>query len=92
MEMNENIIKSEAKKIFSSVSKNSISKVIFIHGKNVTTDKSRYDQLKQDMKEKNIKILMPIMPHADKPVFEEWMEKIDTLKPDKNTILVGHSR
>ena len=35
---------------------------------------------------------MPIMPHADKPVFEEWMEKIDTLKPDKNTILVGHSR
>lgn len=32
------------------------------------------------------------MPLVNPPVLNEWLKIIDDLKPDKNTVLVGHSR
>jgi hypothetical protein len=90
MEMNECIIKKETKRLFSSSS--NISKIILIHGKDATPQDKRYPRFAQQMKDMGIPTFIPTLPDTNEPKLTERLKEIDKLKPDENTILIGHSR
>lgn len=49
--------------------------------------------IKQELKKRKIKVYIPEMPDTEHPKIDEWMAHLSKVigKPDKNTILVGHS-
>ena len=40
----------------------------------------------------NIDFIAPTLPNADDPEINEWVNELGKVKPNKNSILVGHSR
>jgi predicted alpha/beta hydrolase family esterase len=69
-----------------------ISKVILLHGKNVDPTQKWYPWFAKEMAAKKIRCYIPMLPHSDEPLIEEWKTAIAALHPDKDTILIGHSR
>jgi len=68
------------------------SKVILLHGKDKDSSFIWYPWLKQELANKGIQCDIPDLPQADNPKINEWLSVIDSLKPDADTTLVGHSR
>jgi predicted alpha/beta hydrolase family esterase len=66
--------------------------VILIHGKDTNPSQKWYPWLINEMKNRGIKCLAPELPKPNEPVLKEWLDEIDKLKPDGNSILIGHSR
>lgn len=66
--------------------------VILIHGKDTNPSQKWYPWLINEMKNRRIKCLAPELPKANDPVLSEWLDELDKLNPDKNSILIGHSR
>jgi hypothetical protein len=66
--------------------------VILIHGKDTDPTKKWYPWLSNEMKDRGIKCSIPKLPRPDNPVLSEWLSEIDKLKPNKESVLVGHSR
>lgn len=66
--------------------------VILLHGTNTDPSKNWYPWLINEMKNKNIKCFVPQLPNAKNPVLFEWLNEIDKLNPNQDTILIGHSR
>ena len=83
MKMQENVIKSEIKKLLPKP-----SKIILIHGKDATPADKRYPQFAQQMKSIGIPTFIPILPNSQEPRLVERLEEIDKLQPDENTILI----
>lgn len=44
------------------------------------------------MDENNIHFVAPILPNADDPKVNEWLNELEKTHPNKNSILIGHSR
>jgi predicted alpha/beta hydrolase family esterase len=66
--------------------------VILVHGKDTDPTQKWYPWLKNEVEKKNIKFFAPKLPKADDPILDEWLSEIENLHPDKNSILIGHSR
>lgn len=66
--------------------------VILLHGKNTGPEDKWYPWFAREMSRLDIKCEIPALPNADEPVMAEWLAVIDNLKPDEDTIFVGHSR
>ncbi len=66
--------------------------VILIHGKDTNPSQKWYPWLISEMKNRGIKCLAPELPKPSDPVLSEWINEIDKLNPDKDSILIGHSR
>lgn len=67
-------------------------KVILLHGKDKDSTHIWYPWLKQALTSRGVLCEAPNLPHADNPKIDEWLQVIDALNPDANTVLVGHSR
>ncbi len=66
--------------------------VVLMHGKNTNPNKKWYAWLADEMKKAEIKFVAPILPNADDPEINEWMNELDKIKSNKSSILIGHSR
>lgn len=69
-----------------------MKRVILLHGKDKTSLDIWYPWLKDKLVEAGIDCRVPDLPYADSPKISEWLSVIDSLQPDADTILVGHSR
>lgn len=67
-------------------------KVVFLHGKDKTPEDIWYPWLKNKVEEKGFEFIAPELPNTHDPILEKWLNKIDKTNPDKDTILIGHSR
>ncbi len=69
-----------------------MKKVILLHGKDKTSTDIWYPWIKQQLARLGITCEVPDLPANSNPRISEWKAVIDQQKPDKDTILVGHSR
>lgn len=63
-----------------------------MHGKDTNPDDKWYPWLSEEMKEREIEYVAPILPHAHDPQMAEWLYEVKKTNPDEETILIGHSR
>lgn len=63
-----------------------------MHGKDKTSADIWYPWLRKQISENGIICYVPDLPKADNPRILEWKKVIDSLAPDEDTVLVGHSR
>lgn len=83
--------KSQGSEILFEIEKN-ISKVVLMHGKNTSPNEKWYPWFAKEIKKRGIEFIAPKLLEADDPEINAWMTELDKTNPDKNTILVGHSR
>ena len=67
-------------------------RAILIHGKDTSSTEKWYPWFKSELEKHGLEVIVPDMPEADDPKLEAWLKIIEDLKPDENTVLVGHSR
>jgi len=67
-------------------------KIVLIHGKDTDPSQKWYPWFGEEVEKMGYEFVAPILPKAADPVIDEWLAEIDKTRPDKNTILVGHSR
>ena len=67
-------------------------KVILIHGKDADPSSKWYLWLRREIEKRGIVFFAPWLHKANDPILAEWLNEIDNLNPDENSILVGHSR
>lgn len=68
-----------------------LKRVILLHGRKKTPTESWYPWFVKTCQEYGIECTAPRMPVEDPPVLKDWVKVINDLKPDANSILVGHS-
>lgn len=66
--------------------------VVLIHGKDGNPADGWYFWLRKEVEKKGLKFVAPELPNSADPRLEEWLEEINKIKPDEETILIGHSR
>lgn len=66
--------------------------IILMHGKDTDPSKKWYPWLKSQMQKYNIEFKAPILPNANDPKINEWINELEKTKPNKDSILIGHSR
>ncbi len=91
MEMNENIIKSEANKLFSS---SSISNILLLDGFGWDGTSNRFPRLKSILESQWITVYTPIPKNTSAPILKEQLDDIIEHYADKineKTIIIGHS-
>lgn len=74
-----------------NIRKNLETNVILIHGKDADPDQKWYPWLREEVEKLGFKFVAPKLPKADDPVLDEWLDEIDKIGPNENTIFVGHS-
>ena len=67
-------------------------RVVLIHGKDTNPSQKWYPWLIAEVEKRGGKCFAPELPKANDPVLQEWLDEIDKIHPDENSILVGHSR
>ena len=67
-------------------------KVILMHGKDTNPTEKWYPWFKEELEKKEIKVHVPELPDSSEPNLLLWLDILATLKPDEETVLVGHSR
>lgn len=67
--------------------------IYVIHGYTSSSKSEWFPWLKEQFKEKNIKVYIPDMPDSDDPHLEPWLEHLrkNIVTVDENTIFIGHS-
>lgn len=68
------------------------NRLVFMHGKHGRTNEKWYPNFLERAKEEGYEVVARNLPHADEPVFDEWLNELNHARPDESTILVGHSR
>lgn len=68
-----------------------MKRAIIIHGWEQTPQGQWLPWLGNTLKQKDWNVETPEMPNTNTPKLKEWLEKLESLSPDENTILVGHS-
>lgn len=63
-----------------------------MHGKDANPSQKWYPWFGEEIKKMGYDFVAPVLPKATDPVMNEWLTELDKTNPDKNTILVGHSR
>lgn len=66
-------------------------KVYIIHGWGANPKSDWFPYLKEKVSERGYKVSLPVMPDTDNPKIKPWVEKLQSLKVDENTMFVGHS-
>lgn len=66
-------------------------RAIIIHGWEETPQRQWLPWIGNHLSDKGWRIDIPAMPNTKTPRLHEWMEKLISLGPDKDTVLVGHS-
>jgi uncharacterized protein len=69
-----------------------MNRIILLHGKDKCPTDIWYQSFKQDCVEAGMVCDIPELPGGEVPVLSEWLAVLDSMKPDEDTILVGHSR
>jgi predicted alpha/beta hydrolase family esterase len=68
-------------------------KVILLHGKDKTSKDVWYPWIVKELAGLGIECSIPDLPNnGGVPKIQEWLSIVDALKPDDETVLVGHSR
>lgn len=67
-------------------------KVILMHGKDTNPTDKWYPWFKKELQKNNIEVEVPALPSPQNPSLKEWLFELAKLQPNKNTVLVGHSR
>jgi uncharacterized protein len=66
-------------------------KAIIIHGWDQKPTDEWLPWLAKELKSKGWDVELPEMPNAAMPKISEWMDKLLSLNPDEDTVLIGHS-
>lgn len=67
-------------------------KVVLIHGKDTDPSQKWYPWFNKEVKNLGMNFISPVLPNPSNPDVDKWIAELDKIKPDQNTILVGHSR
>ncbi len=67
------------------------SRVIILHGWGGFPEGNWFPWLAEELKKSGIEAEVPTLPDSENPNWEKWSKALDTLKLDKNTVVVGHS-
>lgn len=67
-------------------------RAILLHGLNANPDEKWYPWFAKETQQRGIRCEIPALPDGSDPRLSAWLAEIDKLKPDENTILIGHSR
>ena len=67
-------------------------KVILMHGKDTSPEEKWYPWFKEELNRSGIEVHIPDLPSPNEPIMKEWLEMLNNLSPDEETMLVGHSR
>ncbi len=67
-------------------------KVVLMHGKDTNPGEKWYPWLQEQMRIRNIEYIAPTLPQPENPRIDEWLNELQKTHPDKETILIGHSR
>jgi predicted alpha/beta hydrolase family esterase len=67
-------------------------KVILMHGKDTNPTQKWYPWLANEVKKRGIEFISPELPAAQDPDINEWVGQLEKTEPNKDSILVGHSR
>ncbi len=68
-----------------------MKRAIIIHAWEETPDGQWLPWLKEKLESSGWKVDVPEMPNTKKPKLNEWMDKLLSLSPGKDTVLIGHS-
>jgi len=68
-----------------------MKRAIIIHGWECTPKEQWLPWLGNKLREKGWMVEIPEMPNTNYPKLTEWMNKLESLSPDENTVLIGHS-
>lgn len=94
LKMQENIIKTEAKKIFSDSKYSSVSKILVLHGFGSHSQKPWFQRTKEYFGDKGIDVQIPNLPNSTEPNLQEQMDflisKYGKWINDK-TMIIWHS-
>lgn len=66
--------------------------IILFHGLNSNPTEKWYPWLAEETRELGWRCIIPALPHSNDPQVSEWTNEIDKLRPDEDTVVVGHSR
>lgn len=68
-------------------------RIFIIHGWEGHPQEGWFPWLKKELEKRDFKVFVPVMPNADEPRIEEWVQFLTNLvgKPDKNTYFIGGS-
>jgi len=69
-----------------------MSRVILLPGKDKTPNDIWYPWIKNQLTKSSINCDVPALPEPSQPKLADWLAIIDSLNPDNDTILTGHSR
>ena len=67
-------------------------KIVLIHGKDTNPFEKWYPWFVEKVRDQNLEIIVPKLPDSSNPLLEDWLKEINKTNPDKNTVLIGHSR
>jgi uncharacterized protein len=68
-----------------------MNKAIIIHGWEETPEGQWLPWVGKQLSEKGWRVEIPQMPNTKMPKLDEWMQKLESLSPDEDTIIIGHS-
>lgn len=67
-------------------------RAILMHGKDTDPTQKWYPWFRKVVEDAGLEFNAPTLPNANDPKIEEWVQELQKLNPDEETILVGHSR
>ena len=67
-------------------------RVIIMHGKNSDPSKNWFPWISEQLNTLGYEVIIPDLPDAEDPEKHKWIAVLEDLKPDENTVLIGHSR
>ncbi len=67
-------------------------KVTLMHGKDTDPNQKWYPWFAKEIKNLGMDFSSPILPDPHDPNIDKWISILEKTNPDKDTILVGHSR
>lgn len=88
-EQEENLCEYVSKKIGE---KQKQEKIILLHWKDTNSQEKWYPRVKEEIEKNWYTVECPDLPNAKDPDIKERLKEIDKLQPNKETIIIGHSR
>jgi predicted alpha/beta hydrolase family esterase len=68
-----------------------MKRAIIIHGWEDNSHGHWIPWVKEELEKKGFLVVTPDMPNTKNPTLTQWMETLESLQPDKDTLLIGHS-
>lgn len=68
-------------------------RIFIIHGWEGTPKSNWFPWLKEQLEDRGLEVIVPVMPNTDYPVFSEWLDYLKNIivKADEETYFIGHS-